>query len=123
MYKCGLEKRFRSFKKPWDAFFYDLPSVKDKFTTTLGIGNKSDFTKDVMKNKSHNYYNIPREFDLRRKNTPQYSFGKGRDICKKPEFKDEKPTPGVGSYNLRKELGSDALKFSIFGREWVNRKI
>ena len=29
----------------------------------------------------------------------------------------------MGTYNLRKELGSDALKFSIFGREWDHRKI
>ena len=121
MYKFGTSKRFHSFKKPYDAFFYNLPSVRDTFTTTFGIGNKSDFTKDVMKNKSHNYYNIPREFELFRKNTPQYSFGKGRDVCKKPEYKIEKNTPGVGTYNLRKNFGSDALKFSIFGRDWSNK--
>ena len=123
MYKFGKEKRFHPFKKPYDAFFYNLPSVKDRFTTTFGYGNKFDFTKNVMKGKSHSYYNVPREFDLRRKNTPQFSFGKGRDICKKPELTIESFTPGVGSYNLRKELGEDALKFSIFGREWDHRRI
>ena len=123
MYKFGKEIRFFSYKKPYEAFFYNLPSMKDKFTTTFGYGKKFDFTKNVMKNKSHSYYNIPREFDLKRRNTPQYSFGKGRDICKKPELKIESFTPGVGSYNLRKELGHDALKFSIFGREWDHRRI
>lgn len=123
MYKFGSEKRFMNYAKPYDAFFYNLPSVKDNFTTTLGKGKKYDFYKNVMRNKTHNYYDIPREFDLKRRNTPQYSFGKGRDICKKPEFKIEKPTPGVGSYNIGKNLGDDALKFSIFGREWVHRKI
>ena len=123
MYKFGSERRFQNFAKPWDAFHYDLPSVKDRFTTTLGKGSRHDFFKNIMKDKTHCYYDIPREFDLKRRNTPQYSFGKGRDICKKPEYNVEKPTPGVGSYNIGKNLGDDALKFSIFGREWVNRKI
>ena len=123
MYKFGREIRFCSFKKPYDAFFYNLPSMKDRFTTTFGYGKKFDFTKNVMKNKSHSYYNIPREFDVKRKNTPQYSFGKGRDICKRPELKIGSFTPGVGTYNIRKELGYDALKFSIFGREWDHRRI
>ena len=123
MFKFGNEKRFMNYSKPYDAFFYDLPSVKDKFTTTLGKGKKFDFFKDVMKNKTHCYYDIPREFDIKRRNTPQYSFGKGRDVCKRPEFNVIKATPGVGTYNIGKELGQDALKFSIFGREWVNRKI
>lgn len=122
MYKFGSEKRFVNYSKPYDAFFYDLPSVRDRFTTTLGKGKKHDFYKNVMRNKTHNYYDIPREFDLKRKNSPQYSFGKGRDICKRPEFDTVKSTPGVGSYNIGKNLGQDALKFSIFGREWANRK-
>ena len=40
-----------------------------------------------------------------------------------PEHKINKDTPGVGTYELRKGLGEDALKFSIFGREWDHRKI
>lgn len=123
MYQFGKERRFRSFAKEYDAFFYNLPSVRGRFATSFGYGIKSDFTRDVMKNKSHSYYDVPREFDLHRRNTPQYSFGFGREICKKPEYKVEKATPGVGSYNLRKNLGEDALKFSIFGREWDHRRI
>ena len=123
MYKFGKEKRFQNYAKPYDAFFYDLPSVRETFTTSLGKGKKYDFFKNVLRGKTHRYYDIPREFDLSRKNTPQYSFGKGRDICKKPELKIDTGTPGVGSYNLRKNLGDDALKFSIFGREWAHRKI
>ena len=123
MYKFGKEKRFQNYSKPYDAFFYDLPSVRDTFTTSLGKGTKYDFYKNVLRGKTHKYYDIPREFDLSRKNTPQYSFGKGRDVCKKPELKIDTGTPGVGSYNLRKNLGDDALKFSIFGREWAHRKI
>ena len=112
MYKFGKEKRFQNYAKPYNAFFYDLPSVRDNFTTSLGKGNKYDFFKHVLRGKTHKYYDIPREFDLWRKNSPQYSFGKGRDVCKKPELEINTSTPGVGEYNLRKDFGSDALKFS-----------
>ncbi len=123
MYKFSKAIRFHSFKKPYDAFYYNLPSVKDRFTTTFGYGKKYDFYKNVLRGKTDSMYDIPREFDLKRKNTPQYSFGKGRDLCIMPEFKIDKDTPGVGSYELRKKFGKDALKFSIFGREWDHRKI
>ena len=123
MYKFGSQKRFHSFAKPYDAFFYDIPTMRDTFTTSFGFGNKYDFFKNIMTGKSHSYYNIPREFELKRRNTPQYSFGKGRDTCKRYEIDNDKKTPGVGTYNLRQPLGKDACKFSIFGREWDNRKI
>ena len=123
MYRFGKEKRFTNYAKPYDAFFYNLPSVRDNFTTSLGKGNKYDIFKNVLRGKTHKYYDIPREFDLSRKNTPQYSFGKGRDICKRPELEINTGTPGVGEYILRKNFGADAPKFSIFGREWAHRKI
>ena len=122
MYKFSKAIRFPSHKKPYDAFYYNLPSVKDRFTTTFGYGTKYDFAKNVLKGKTDSYYDIPREFDIKRKNTPQYSFGRGRDLCIMPQFKIDKNTPGVGSYELRKDFGKDALKFSIFGREWDHRK-
>ena len=122
MYKFSKAIRFPSYKKPYDAFYYNLPSVKDRFTTTFGYGTKYDFAKNVLKGKTDSYYDIPREFDLKRKNTPQYSFGRGRDLCIMPQFKIDKNTPGVGTYELRKDLGKDALKFSIFGREWDHRR-
>ncbi len=123
MYKFNKAIRFASFKKPYDALYYNLPSVKDRFTTTFGYGKKFDFSKNVLRGKTDSYYDIPREFDLKRKNSPQYSFGKGRDLCIMPQFKVDKETPGVGAYELRQDLGKDAFKFSIFGREWDHRKI
>ena len=123
MYKFGSQKRFSSFAKPYDAFFYDIPVMKDNFTTTFGYGKKYDVFKNIMSGKSHTYYDIPREFEIKRRNTPQYSFGKGRDICKRYEIDNDKKTPGPGTYNLREPLGKSALKFSIFGREWDSRKI
>ena len=58
MYKFGSERRFQNFAKPWDAFHYDLPSVKDRFTTTLGKGSRHDFFKNIMRDKTHCYYDI-----------------------------------------------------------------
>ena len=92
-------------QNPTTLFFYYLPSVKDTFTTSLGKVKKYDFYKNVMRNKTHNYYDIPREFDLKWRNTPQYSLGKGKDVSKKPEFNVVKATPGVGTYNIGKNLG------------------
>ena len=123
MYKFSKAIRFPSLKKPYNALYYNLPSVKDRFTTTFGYGKKYDFYKNVLKGKTDSMYDIPSDFDIKRKNSPQYSFGKGRDLCIMPEFKIDKDTPGVGSYDLRKKFGKDALKFSIFGREWEHRKI
>ena len=75
-----------------------------------------------MRNKTHNYYDIPIEFDIKRRKTPNILFCKGRDVCKKPEFNVVKATPGVGTYNIGKNLGDNYLKFNIFGREWEHRK-
>ena len=72
MYRFGKQIRFGSFKKLYDAFFYDLPSIQERFTTTFGYGLKFDFVKNVMKDKTHSYYDIPLEFDLKRRNTLQY---------------------------------------------------
>lgn len=122
MYSFGKAQRFKPIKRPWDALFYNLPSVQDKFTTTFGYGTKLDLYKNAFKGKTHAIYDIPKEFELFRHNTPQYSFGKGRDDCKRPELEIKKNTPGVGTYNLRTPPGKDALKFSIFGRDWANPK-
>ena len=122
MYTIPKAERFKYSKVGVDSI-YNLPSVMEKRSAGLGYGQKNDFTKGGMRGKTDSIYNIPREFDLKRRNTPQYSFGKGRDVCKKPEFNVVKATPGVGTYNIGKNLGDDALKFSIFGREWVHRKI
>ena len=84
-----------NYARPYDSFFYDLSFVRNTFTAPLEKGKKYDFYKNVMRNKTHNY-DIPSEFDLKRRNTPQYSFGKGRDVCKKSEFNVVKPAPDVG---------------------------
>jgi len=54
-------------------------------------------SKNVLRGKTDSYYDKPREFDLKRKNSPQYSLGKGRYLCIIPQFKIKKETSEVGT--------------------------
>ena len=120
MFSFGKSKRFKQLKILTDAY-YNLPSTKSKRATTLGYGKKSDFTDNLKKGKTDNYYNIPSEFDYKKKSSLQYSMGKGRDICKTEYDLTYKNNIGPGTYNpkyIGKRLGEDSNKFSIFGRTW-----
>ena len=126
MYTFGRRQRFKDCAKTNENFFYNLPSIFDEKARQqyrkgmgIGYGTKSDFTKGINKGKADKYYDIPREFELNRHKSPQYSFGQGRDVCKRPETVGKGNNPGPGTYNVRKEFGSDATKFSLFGRTWV----
>ncbi len=126
MYSFGRRQRFKEYSKTNENFFYNLPSVFDEKARQqyrkgmgIGYGTKSDFTKGINKGKADKFYDIPREFELHRHRSPQYSFGQGRDVCKRPETVGKGNNPGPGTYNVRKEFGADATKFSLFGRTWV----
>lgn len=122
MYSFGKASRFKNHKITNEKFFYDIPTKFEKRAAGVGIGSKSDFTSGLMKGKTDNYYDIPREFDVFRRQTPQYSFGRGRDICKMQSELGRDKNPGPGTYNPYKKLGHDALKFSLFGRDWSKPK-
>ena len=74
---------------------------------------------------------MKRDFDLGNQHGFKYSFGLGRDSFKKaycPGYKnDDKNVPGPAKYTLRKELGSDAPKYTmrpICGeRGWINKNM
>lgn len=120
MYSFGKAQRFKKLQIGRETLFYNLPTVFNKKgqSAGIGIGTKSDFTKGRMKGKTDNYYDIPREFDVFRKNSPQYSFGYGRDVCKRSGTPSNTSYPGPGNYEPYKPLGYDAKKFSLFGRTW-----
>ncbi len=122
MWSFAKDARFKPQKKPWEALYYNLPTTLANRTTTMGFGQKYDMYKNTFKNRTHNIYDIPREFDLRRHNSPQITFGYGREVCKRPELEVKTPVPGVGTYNMRTVPGKDALKFSLFGRTWNYKK-
>ena len=114
MYQFPKAERFGYLKKDNSSFFYNLPSVANNRSTSIGYGARNSFIPS-RKGKSDNIYNIPREFDLNAKNngSPKYTFGCGRDVCRKPKTKDEKSTPGPSSYSPYKKFGENGLHYSM----------
>lgn len=116
MYSFSRADRFGQNKRQLDVCYYNLPSYLDtKHGTSIGYGTKLDLGKKQA-GRTDSIYDVPREFDLRRRNSPQYSFGLGRELCKLPKARNEKQYPGPGNYNPTKPFGSDGTKFSIFSR-------
>jgi hypothetical protein len=87
--------------------------------TTLGKGNKFDFTKEG-KSKSFQFYNLGSDFDQKKPYSPKYTFGISRDHYSKVYYEDgkviDKCVPGPGNYDTLKPFGKDGQKFSIRGR-------
>ena len=110
MYSFGKAQRFPTIgKKYGGSFFYNLPEVRMKRSTSIGYGNKYDFTLDA-KSKSPVFYNFKSDFDQRNPNGPKYSFGLGRDRMYK-SF--DMAGPGPGKYNTLKPFGRDGIKYTM----------
>ena len=110
MYSFGKAERFPSIGRNFGgSFFYNLPEVRMKRSTSIGYGNKYDFTSDA-KSKSPVFYNYKSDFDPKNPNGPQYSFGLGRDRMYK-SF--DMAGPGPAKYNTLKPFGSNGIKYSM----------
>lgn len=120
MYSFGKAERFPRIKSSgYSNNFYNLPEVRMTRFTTLGKGNKYDFTAGA-KSKSPVFYNFKSDFDQDHPNSPRYTFGVGRDkytkaYCEGTKMYD-KDVPGPGKYNYLKPFGSEAVKYSIKGK-------
>ena len=130
MYSFPRAERFPKLKRSGKSdTFYTLPSVKMNRTAGFGYGNRYDFTKS--KNLRTEFVNFKRDFDIGKQRGLKFSFGIGRDAYRNvycPGYKnDDKASPGPGKYTVRKELGSDAPKYSMHskcgGRSWSNKNI
>lgn len=98
---------------------YNLPEVKSMRSTSLGFGNKYDFTKE-HKDKSQTFYNTSRDFDPKKSNAPAFTFGISRSFydkvyCEANKMLD-KNVPGPGLYTTTKPFGMEANKFSMVGK-------
>lgn len=124
MYSFGKAERFNYKQKGNQNFCYNLPSVMDKRAASIGYGNKVDFTKVNRSGKSENIYNIPREFELDKKNngSPKYTMGYGRDVCRMPQTKKESQSPSPFSYNPYKKFGEGSTKFSMSFRYGADKR-
>lgn len=65
-----------------ETFYYQLPDVKTQRATSLGIGDKYDFTKS-KKNIKAPYYNIQSDFDTKKPHSPAFTFGISRHYYEK----------------------------------------
>jgi len=87
--------------------------------TTLGKGNKFDFTKEG-KNKSSQFYNLGSDFDQKKSHSPRFTFGISRDHYDKVYYENgkinDKNIPGPGNYDILKPFGMQGQKYSIRGR-------
>ena len=128
MYSFGKAERFPKINRTGKSdTFYSLPSMRMSRTAGIGFGGKSDFTKN--RNVKTEYVSIKRDFDKDNLRGFRYSFGLGRDSFTKaycPGYKNfDKNIPGPGKYNVIRELGADAPKYtlhSICGNTgWTNK--
>lgn len=60
--------------------FYVLPPLRSEKTSSLGYGNKYDFSKMANKFPGPNAYDIAREFDSKSIEKKGISIGLGRDV-------------------------------------------
>lgn len=120
MFSFGKAERFPKIRNSGVTDnFYNLPEVRMTRFTTLGKGNKSDFTAG-SKGKSPVFYEPKSDFDQLHPHSPRYTFGLGRDKFEKVYCEGTKMNnpnvPGPGKYSYLKPFGSDAVKFSIKGK-------
>lgn len=120
MFSFPKSLRFSKLNSSYEgAKFYDLPDVLSKRSTSFGLGKKYDFTQG-KKNTQALFYDHKSDFDLNNSFTPRYSFGIGRDKYEKVYHECnkyiDKLIPGPGKYNILKQFGSDAFKYSMKGR-------
>jgi hypothetical protein len=84
MYSFPQTKRFDYGygKNSSKTFLYNLPDVRDFRGTSIGLGNKSDFTKTSNVHKVA-FYSNKDGFDLKKSGKPAYSFGISRSYFDK----------------------------------------
>jgi hypothetical protein len=87
--------------------------------TTLGKGDKFDFTKEG-KSKNSNFYNLGSDFDQKHAHSPKYTFGISRENYDKVYYENskinDKNIPGPGLYDYLKPFGGEGQKYSMRGR-------
>ena len=128
MYSFPKAARFpiqKEWKEPKDNKtgktdqYYTLPEVRSKRTTTMGYGNRVDFTLS-QKGVNTKFYSFPTDFDPVHPHGPRYSMANGRERYKRVYVEGQHPddpnVPGAGKYFMPKPFGMDGLKFTMRGR-------
>ena len=96
--------------------YYSLPNIHSIRYTTLGYGQRSDFTAS-QKGINSKFYGNYSDFDPHHPHEPKFSFANGREKYEKVfiegSIPNDKNVPGPGKYFLPKPFGYDGIKFSI----------
>jgi len=129
MYSFSKAPRFPSFKISGhtDAY-YDIPVTRSTRATNFGFGKRSDFTMGKSNNKKNDDKGKTQEIqsnegEKSKPHGPVYSFPKYDPTkIQKRVQKDkngnviQENLVGPGYYNYLRPFGSDALKFTMKGR-------
>jgi hypothetical protein len=99
------QARFADYApKQWcSQSFYDLPSTKNVRTTSLGYGNKYDFTSGVAANPAPNNYNPNTTIADEVKNK-HFTFGQRTMKDSPVDVSRTKFIPGPGAYDVESTL-------------------
>ena len=113
MYSFPLSRRFTKFEVDNSSFFYDIPSFLSNRGTSIGYGKKMSILPS-RRGKTDKIYNVPYSFNTNKNDgTPKYTFGYGRDICRKPKCLDSRKTPGPANYFPYEKFGQNGLHYSM----------
>ena len=114
MYSFPKSPRFPPLKRSSYSYtFYNIPSTLSNRSTSLGYGNKTDFTK--MKKFGGEYPEIKRDFDKGTKLGPLFSFGMSRSqVYCSTNIPLGRDAPGPGAYKPKKLKNSPS--YSLRGK-------
>ena len=93
---------------------YNLPSVRNKRSTTLGYGQRYNFTPKNS-DATPACYDFNYGVESTQPNPPKYSFGLGRENIKDNTLDRSSPGPGK-YYSPLKTIGRDCPKYSMKGK-------
>ena len=83
LFSFSKSKRFADPPKLQTNYeFYNITKWRGNRSTTMGYGNKYDFTKE-NKDKCQNYYDVSKKFNPSKLESPSYTFAFGRDKYEK----------------------------------------
>ncbi len=96
--------------------FYDLPTTRERRTTSFGVGGRTNFS-GRENSPPPGTYKLPSDFEGWKSKGRVFSFGISRDAYSKVYVKEhpvrDASLPGPGTYDVREVPGKDAKKVSF----------
>ena len=121
LYTFPKSIRFKNLKQNNRPMAYDLPSTQMTRTTTLGWGERSDFTRG---RRAPIFYKVKRDFDEGTQLGPMYTLGQAREVYKKVynpnNHQADACVPGPGTYDVKDTLGEEMPKYSMGTRAYTD---